>query len=405
MLGPPELAWLVGRIRAKLEHGEPLDGTVTLVGATAVQRRAAARLLGGSPGRSTMLSVPLPAVAAQLAKAGAAPTLQAAVEELGGPVRDLAAERAADLQRWGDALGPLQASRLAGLPWYRNWVAAIRRDGTVTKMIRRGQADLLGHAAAVLEQLPDGDEPASPVLSVLAARVTGDERALSDGPLAGLVLRALASREGVQAPDSPQAARALWSAAGLVADDLASQVLVLNVRAGGEVAGRWLTEAADAGEPFRLTLRQLLSHPVLPWALDIYVCASSALVRAAADELGADCPALVCAEGEASVACTRLLQAAANSGSSVHWHADFSWAGLRSAATAIRRLKALPWQLGAAEYEAALAVGGEPLLGRAEPSPWDPRLAEMMQRAGRQVTEDRVLSGLLSDLAVHQRVG
>src|SRR5580692_5537403 len=132
MLGAPELAWLVERIRGRLERGEPVDGTVTLVGATAQQRRAAARLLGRNPGRGTSLSVPLPEVAAVLRKAAAAPTLAAAVQSFGGPVRDLAAERAADLQRWGDALGPLQASRLAGLPWYRNWVAAIRRDGTVT---------------------------------------------------------------------------------------------------------------------------------------------------------------------------------------------------------------------------------------------------------------------------------
>jgi uncharacterized protein (TIGR02679 family) len=191
----------------------------------------------------------------------------------------------------------------------------------------------------------------------------------------------------------------------MVADDLASQVLVLNVRAGGEPAGRWLTEAADAGQPFRLTLRQLIQNPVLPWALDIYVCASSALVRAAADELGPACPALVCTEGEPSVACTRLLQAGASSGSTVHWHADFSWAGLRSAATAVRGLKARPWQLAADDYQAALAGGGNPLTGRAEPSPWDPRLAELMQRSGREITEDRVLSGLLSDLAVQQRVG
>ena len=74
---------------------------------------------------------------------------------------------------------------------------------------------------------------------------------------------------------------------------------------------------------------------MLPWALDIFVCASPALVRAAATELGPRCPALVCTEGESSVACARLLQAAAGSGSAVHWHADFSWPGLRSTAAAI----------------------------------------------------------------------
>ncbi len=41
LLGVPELSWLVERIRVRLERGEPLDGTVTLVGATTVQRKAA----------------------------------------------------------------------------------------------------------------------------------------------------------------------------------------------------------------------------------------------------------------------------------------------------------------------------------------------------------------------------
>jgi uncharacterized protein (TIGR02679 family) len=145
-------------------------------------------------------------------------------------------------------------------------------------------------------------------------------------------------------------------------------------------------------------------NPVLPWALDIYVCTSPALIHAAADELGKHCPALVCTEGEPSVACSRLLQAAATSGSSVHWHADLSWEGLRRTGTAIRRLGARPWHMGVRDYQAALAQCGEPLRGRAEPSPWDPRLAGLMQRASRMVTEDRVLSGLLSDLAVHQQV-
>jgi uncharacterized protein (TIGR02679 family) len=404
MLGSPELAWLVDRIRAKLERGERLDGTVTLVGATPAQRRAVGRLIGHNPGRASSLSVSLPDVASELFRAAAAPNLRSAVEELGGPVRDLAAERAADLARWGDVLIPMQSSRLAGLSWYREWLDAIRRDGTVTRLIRQGHSEILGLATSVLEQLPAGPEPATAVLSALALAVTGDEHGLSDGPLAALVLKALAIREGVPAPATSEAVQALWSAAGLVGDDLASQVLVLNLRSGGEPTGRWLTEAAEAGQPFRLTLRQLTSSVVLPWALDIFVCASSALVRAAADELGAQCPALVCTEGEPSVACSRLLQAAVSSGSAVHWHADFSWPGLRSTATAIRRLGARPWQMAASDYQAALGSGGEPLRGRPEPSDWDPRLAEMMQRAGRCVGEDRMLASLLPELAAHERI-
>jgi uncharacterized protein (TIGR02679 family) len=403
MLGTPDLAWLVSRIRSRLERGEPIDGTVTLVGATTAQRRAAATLLGRNPGRGTSLSVSLPDVAEQLWRAAAAPNLIAAVEAIGGPVRNLAAERAAELRRWGDALSEVRSSRLSQLSWFREWLDSISHDGTVTKLIRQGRADVLGQATAVLEQLPSASEESSTSLSALAVAATGDERALADQPLAGLVLRALAVREGVQAPASRDAEQALWTAAGIVVDDLVSQVLVLNVRAAGDPVGRWLTEAADAGEPFRLTLRQLVTAPVLPWAMEIYVCASSALVRAAAQQLGRRCPALVCTEGDPSVACTRLLQSAVNSGSVLSWHTDFSWPGLRSMAAAIRRFEARPWLMAASDYQAVLSGGGlpggaVPLKGLAEPSPWDPGLAEAMRQAGRSISEELVAPALLDAL-------
>ncbi|MGO8956139.1 MAG: TIGR02679 family protein [Streptosporangiaceae bacterium] len=405
MLGSPELSWLVDRIRSRLERGEPIDGTVTLVGATPGQRRAAARLIGRSVGRGTSLSIPLPAVATELWRAAAAPDLVSAVEAIGGPVRNLAAERAADLQRWGDALTEVRASRLSRHAWYRDWLDAISRDGTVTRLIRQGQAHVIGQAVAVLELLPIGSEAGTAVLATLAAGATGNDRALSEGPLAQLVLRALATREGVAAPVGREAEQALWSAAGVVADDLASQVLVLNLRSGGEPVGRWLTEAANSSQPFRLTLRQIIAAPVLPWALDIFVCSSTALMSAAADQLAVACPALVCTEGEPSVACIRLLESAVSSGSAVRWHADFSWPGLRGTAAAIRRLRAEPWRMAASDYQAALAGGADPLKGRAEPSPWDPRLGELMRMTGRAVYEERVLPGLLAELAARAEPG
>jgi uncharacterized protein (TIGR02679 family) len=406
LLGQPETAWLVERIRGRLERGEPVDGTVTLVGATPPQRRAAAKLLGHSVGRATSLSVPLPEVATALRRAGAAPTLQAAVEALTGPVRDLAAERAVEIERWQDVLGAARSSPLSGLAWYSNWLDEITRDGTATRLIRQGYGALLDQAAAVLERVPGGPEPAGIMLSDLAAAATGEPGALRPGPLATLVLRALALREEVPAPADGEAASALWTLAGVVADDLASQVLVLNLRAGGEPLGRWLTEAAAAAQPFRVTLRQLMAMPVRPWALGLFVCASPAVLRAAADELGAASPPLVCTEGEPSVACARLLHAAATSGTAVRWHADFSWPGLRATAVAARRLGAVPWLMGAADYQAALADNGaEPLTGKAELSPWDPRLAELMRNSGRAVTEDRMLPRLLAALATAQLDG
>ena len=423
VLGAPELGWLIDRIRIRLERGEPVDGTVTLVGATAEQRRAAARLLGHAIGRGTSLSIPLPEVDAALRRAGIASGLRAAVETLAGPVRDPAAERAAEIRQFQEALDAARRSRLARAGWHIAWLDEISRDGSLTRLVRHGQGHLLAQASAVLERLPSGPDEPAVLLPVLAEAVTGDTQALGATPLAGLVLRALAIRQEITVPSGPQAERALWTAAGVATDDLASQVLVLNIRAGGELLGRWLTEAAEAGEPFRVTLHQLTTMPIMPLAIDLRVCENPAVLRAAAGQLGADSAPLVCTEGEPSLACYQLLRAAVTTGTRIHWHNNFDWPGLRMTAAAIRRLGAVPWLMGAHDYRAALAAGSagprtsggdlpstmasgassaggyEPLRGPVAPSPWDSRLAELMQASGRAVTEDRLLPVLLAELA------
>jgi uncharacterized protein (TIGR02679 family) len=275
VLGAPELGWLIDRIRLRLERGEPVDGTVTLVGATAEQRRAVGRLLGHGIGRGTSLSVPLPEVDAALRRAGISSGLRSAVESLTGPVRDRAAERSGEIRQFQTVLDGARRSPLAAAPWHLAWLEEISRDGTLTRLVRHGQGHLLGQATAVLERLPAGLDESAVLLPALAEAVTGDPKALDGTPLSGLVLRALALRD----PAGPDAERALWATAGVVTDDLASQVLVLNVRAVGDGLGDWLTGAAEAGEPFRVTLHQLTVMPVMPLAIDLRVCESPALLR------------------------------------------------------------------------------------------------------------------------------
>src|SRR5580704_1381065 len=233
VLGGPELGWLIDRIRIRLERGEPVDGTVTLVGATAEQRRAAARLLGHGIGRGTSLSVPLPEVDAALRRAGISSGLRSAVESLTGPVRDRAAERSTEIRQFQDVLDGARRSPLAAAPWHLAWLEEISRDGTLTRLVRQGQGHLLAPATAVLERLPAGPDESAVLLPALAEAVTGDPKALDGTALSALVLRALALRD----PAGPGAERALWATAGVVSDDLASQVLVLNVRAVGDGPG------------------------------------------------------------------------------------------------------------------------------------------------------------------------
>jgi uncharacterized protein (TIGR02679 family) len=400
VLGAPELGWLVDRIRIRLERGEPVDGTVTLVGATAEQRKAASRLLGHRVGRATSLRIPLPEVEAALRRAGITSGLRGAVESLAGrPVRNPAAERAAQNQRFHEALDAARSSRLSGAEWHGTWLDEITKDSTLIRLVRQNQGYLLAQATAVLERLPDGDGESPVLLPALAEAMTGDTGALNATPLASLVLRALSLREDVPVPASREAERALWNAAGVVTDDLSSQVLVLNVRAGGDRLGSWLTEAAEAGEPFRVTLHQLSVMTILPLAIDMYVCENATVLRAAAGQLGIRSAPLVCTEGEPSMACRVLLRSAASTGTRIHWHSDFDWVGLRQTAAAITRLGATPWLMSADDYQAGVAGSCEPLRGTAAESPWDPRLAELMHARGRTVSEERQLPALLADVA------
>src|SRR5260221_9825431 len=205
VLGAPELGWRVDRIRRRLGRGGPVDGTVTLVGATAEQRRAAARLLGHAIGRGTSLSIPLPEVDAALRRAGVASGLRAAVETLAGPVRDPAAERAAEIRQFQEALDAARRSRLARAGWHIAWLDDISRDGSLTRLVRHGQGHLLAQASAVLERLPSGPDGPAVLLPVLAEAVTRDTQALGATPLAGLVLRALAIPQEITVPSGPPA--------------------------------------------------------------------------------------------------------------------------------------------------------------------------------------------------------
>ncbi len=249
------MSWLVDRTRTRIARGAPLDGVVTLSAATPAQRQAAGRLTGRPAGHGSSLSVSLPAVESALRAAGLAGDLRSAAEALTSAVPDMAAERAWFAQRRDAALGAAMTCRHAGQEWFTEWLAELSGDGTLTRLLRAGRDGVLTQAAAVLDRLPAADLP----LPVLAERSAGDIKALSSPPLPGLVLRALARREGMTPPATQAGRRALWEVAGVIVDDLASQVLVLNVPASGTALGRWLTESAGLGVPFA-PLRQSVSR-------------------------------------------------------------------------------------------------------------------------------------------------
>jgi uncharacterized protein (TIGR02679 family) len=308
------------------------------------------------------------------------------------PLRDRPAEAKQAALAQAALLELAWESRHAGVGWYEQWLEGLRRDGTLTRVIRTGVsfADLM----RVLDALPVADEP----MPVFADRLLGDPKALAEGMLRGLVLRALAAWQGMPVPGSAEAERALWESAGVVPDDLASQVLVLGVPAGGGMVGSWLTEARGAGVPVRVTLHQLRLAPLTLHCGEIFVCENPAVLRAAATRLGAGCRPLVCTEGVPSAAVHAMLRGVP-AGAVIRWRNDFDWTGVRLTAAALERYPgAVAWRMTGEDYRSA-AGAGPALVGVPADTPWDPGLRDAMCRAGRAVMEERLLGRLLTDLA------
>jgi uncharacterized protein (TIGR02679 family) len=417
LLGGPEHAWLVDRVRRRVADGRALDGVVTLARATPEQRRAVAVLLGRPAAAGRSLTVPLAEVDRVLRESGACPDgLAAAVSALTGPVPDRRADATREAAAWAEALAPLD-SLAADRPDLAPWCRQVAATGLV-KRLAKADPDRAGQltttAVAVLRRLP----AVGLTLPVLAARTTGDAHALDDGnPLAALVfsgVRALAALSSPLSTDHPaagaEARRAAWASVGVALDELSSRVLVLGLPGSPASAlGRMLAAACESGEPSVLTLRQLRRDqaPLGVGGREVFVCENPAVLAAAADELGPDCPPLICVEGNISVAARTLLIRLAAQGGSFAYHGDFDWGGARIAASVFALVGTRPWRYDADAYLGATARGlGTPLTGGApSDTPWDPALRAAIESQGIRIEEEHLIDQLLEDLgaAVHRR--
>jgi uncharacterized protein (TIGR02679 family) len=394
---------LLAAARRSLERtGGALTGTVSLSRPAEAERRAIIGITGQyRDAQAARISVRL-ADLDRAVREGTGHGLPELLAELGGPLRDRPAERAALAGAREAVLRAAQASSLqAGCGWYRDWLAEVAGDGSLTRLIRQGEPERLGQAVRVLEYLA-GRRGAPVLLPALAADVTGDTKALSHGTaLATLVLHALAIRSGTGRPDTAEQRRELWDTSGVVVDDLASRVLVLNVPAAGRGLAEWLSGAARLGVPFYATLHQLMNLPLTISGALVRVCENPAVLRRAAGELGPAAAPLLCTEGRPSTAFHLLARAVVCGGGELRYHGDFDWPGLAIARSVLDRHGARPWRLGAADYTAGLrSVPDAPrLTGAPQPTPWDPGLADAMSAAGRVVYEESVADALLADLS------
>ncbi|GAA2934045.1 MULTISPECIES: TIGR02679 family protein [Streptomyces] len=395
LLGDSGLTWFVDRLRQRMARGRPLTGSVTLSDPDESQRRAAERLLGRAPRSGGSLSMRLATVDEILRRSGVSPDgLAAAVIALTGPVILHAETRNREEQAWEETYAPLVNldAELA------RWAERIRRDGLVRRLARTPEAaaPLVEAAVRALRALP-----ASPPTSraTFAARNLSGAHALDEGtPLATLVLSGIRCLTGFPDGSGAQWRREAWASAGLLKDDLSSTVLTLNLR--GTPALDWM---ADAGEPAVLTLRSLTRlAPVASVAAagTVHICENPAVLSAAADALGPECPPMVCLQGQPSAAALTLLRDLSMRGARLLYHGDFDWGGVRIAAALARSVPWLPWRYTAADYRTAVTEEAEApaLTGPPAATPWDPALAVALAERGVRVEEEMVLDDLLTDL-------
>ncbi|GAB2500592.1 TIGR02679 family protein [Nocardiopsis aegyptia] len=401
LLGTPETARLLARLRRRLADGRPLTGTLTLTGAGEDERAAVETLIGRRPGTGTSLSVPLTAVDAVLRSSGASPDgLAAAVVLLTGPVRPRRDEAAERERAWNAAFAPLEQVCARDEP-LKAWCSRVRADGRVRRMTSGPDeaGALLRAVALAVAELPENGV----ALSAFAARVLGDAHALDDDrPASGLVLGAARAVSGEPEGSGAAWRRRVWASVGVLKDELSSTVLALNLPGDTVTAtGRALAALGQAGQPAVLTLRQLVrDRPRPDWSgVVVSVCENPAVLAAAADRLGAGCAPLVCLQGQPSAAALTLLGQAVEGGARVRLHGDFDWGGVRIADAVRTRVDWHPWRFGASDYLTAVSASGRPLSGKPLATPWDPELAEAMEAHGHRVEEETQLADLIADLA------
>jgi uncharacterized protein (TIGR02679 family) len=398
----PEYRRLLDAARRSLERtGGSLSATITVKQPDDAERKAIIGITGQyRPEGAIQIAVRLADLDAAVRETTGGGLVDL-LERIGPPVKD----RPADRRRLADGreatVRSLQKSLLNDRDWFRAWLTEIVADGTLTKLVNAADAGRVGQAARVLEAIEQRAEPVQ--LAELAAATTGDTKTLNHGTtLATLVLRALAIRAGTSKPSTTEERRELWDSYGVIVDDLASRVLVLNLAARGDGLGEWLTDAGTRGVPFYVTLQQLIAMPVAPLsATTVHVCENPAVLRRAAADLGPRSRPLICTEGQPSTAFHRLAAAITNASGTLRYHGDFDWPGIAIANSIINRHNASAWRMSATDYQEAIREDADhvKLSGLPQPTRWDPALADAMTAAGRAVYEESVADPLIADLA------
>ena len=412
LLGGDPLALLRRRLRKCFEHA-PLDSPVErlcLSKLTAEEHAALAALLGRGQRPSKSLSIDVQLIDAALQRAGIAPSLRHALEQLDGPIIHRATEQQRLERLWSEVIGGCKHPDLEALLETAGGFGLLKR---LAGQDAPRATQLCQRVEAVLQRLPASGVPRSQ----LAADALGDAHALDDGQAAATLVLAAWRRRVPSARDDgdnmplassdngdarrtadKERSRAVWARAGVLVNELARPALFLNLPAHDAERNGW-----PPGEPAYASLRSLLRSPPR-WNVagrKIHVCENANFLAIAADHWGARCAPLVCTDGAPAAAQQCVLSQMVQAGARLYYHGDFDWPGLWIGNCVIRRYGARPWRFNAADYLAALQTAsrfGQVLKGRAVEAIWDSALTTAMQAHQVAIAEEAVASLLLQDL-------
>ena len=411
LLGGDHFALLRKRLRRRFERA-PLDAVVEnfRIGQLTIEEHAALASLLGRPLRyANSLQVDVRLIDAAFQNAGIATSLRDALEQLDGPITNLATTRLRLQEVWSDVLGACTNRELIGLLQAPAGIGLLKR---LSKQSPPAALQLCRRVEAVLQRLPANGI----TRSQLAAEVLGDAHALDSGqPTAALVLTVWrqvitlthANNDDldiepkgseIEQDGDAERDRDVWAKAGVLVNELARPALFLNLP---------IRDAENRdrlpGEPVYASLRSLLRSPPL-WDVanrKVYVCENPNLVAIAADRWGSDCAPLVCTDGMPAAAQRCLLSQLAKARAQLCYHGDFDWPGIRIGNHVMRGHGAQSWRFGAADYEAAVdgASGLEQALtGKAARAVWDDGLMTAMQQHRLSIAEEALAASLLEDL-------
>ncbi|MPY95675.1 MAG: DUF2399 domain-containing protein [Acidimicrobiia bacterium] len=393
------------RVRERLERrGAENRGWVRLPALSSGGRLALGALLG----RSLGATVPLGALEEALVSLGVGADLPAALAALGHPMSTAPAARRAE--RAGARVAKEAAKAEAATwpePWAVSWAEEVVRSGALGGLDRAAAVRLVRSVRTVLDRLAAADAPVS--RADLAAEVLGSSHALDRGTrLEAAVTKALVARGGsAGAGDvlesaggrSGQAAgREAWRRAGAHLGQVSAPALVWNLRVEGGL-GRLCAVATELGVPVHLSQLALRAHPVAAPGAEVLVVENPRVAEAAAQ--AGSWRAVVATNGNPSGAVQLLVSQLVGSGAGLRYHGDFDAAGLAICGR-MASAGCVPWQMGSADYLAAVAVAERdgvvlPVDDRpAPPTPWDPALRDAFDRCRRIVHEERLLGDLLA---------